>query len=77
MDMDEQTQEIYTHLEFQPRPGTRAAAARVIVAAQDYIKPDDLGVGMSLATPKLGALRLALIEFEQVVNPSQPVEEMG
>ena len=69
-ELDEKEQAVYVHLEFEPKPGARVAAARMIVAAQEYLEVEVDGVNdtLSLQTERLGALRFAALQFEQVVG---------
>ena len=66
-DLDEREQAVYTHLEFEPKPGARVAAARVIVAAQEYLEDNADGT-ISLHAARLAALRFAILQFEQTIE---------
>ena len=66
-ELDEQEQAVYVHLEFEPKPGARVAAARVIVAAEEYLEDNEDGT-ISLHAARLAALRFAVLQYNQVVS---------
>lgn len=65
--LDEQEQAAYIALRFEPKTDVLIAAARVIVAAQEYLQDNGNGV-ISLHAARLGALRFAVLQYEQAVG---------